>query len=87
MQVPSYSLALRALDSGAPPMSSTVMVNIDVSDINDNPPTFSPANLTTVIQVTPEPTHNTGGSSCVSETLREEEEAQAANKKSPVFDL
>ncbi|KAM7399907.1 hypothetical protein PAMP_019144 [Pampus punctatissimus] len=49
--VPSYSLAIRALDSGIPPMSSTVMVNIDISDINDNPPTFSPTNLTTVIQV------------------------------------
>ncbi|KAM9852765.1 protocadherin Fat 3a isoform 2-T2 [Aulostomus maculatus] len=48
--VPSYSLAIRALDSGISPMSSTVMVNIDISDINDNPPTFSPANLTTVIQ-------------------------------------
>ncbi|XP_032363308.1 protocadherin Fat 3 isoform X4 [Etheostoma spectabile] len=48
--VPSYSLAVRALDSGVPAMSSTVMVNIDISDINDNPPTFSPANLTTVIQ-------------------------------------
>uniref|UniRef100_A0A4W6CNK6 FAT atypical cadherin 3a n=1 Tax=Lates calcarifer TaxID=8187 RepID=A0A4W6CNK6_LATCA len=48
--VPSYSLAIRALDSGIPPMSSTVMVNIDISDINDNPPIFSPANLTTVIQ-------------------------------------
>uniref|UniRef100_A0A8C3AA79 FAT atypical cadherin 3a n=1 Tax=Cyclopterus lumpus TaxID=8103 RepID=A0A8C3AA79_CYCLU len=48
--VPSYSLAIRALDSGIPPMSSTVMVNIDISDINDNPPTFSPANLTSVIQ-------------------------------------
>uniref|UniRef100_A0A7N6AC75 FAT atypical cadherin 3a n=1 Tax=Anabas testudineus TaxID=64144 RepID=A0A7N6AC75_ANATE len=48
--LPSYSLAIRALDSGMPPMSSTVMVNIDISDINDNPPTFSPANLTTVIQ-------------------------------------
>ncbi|KAF3692560.1 Protocadherin Fat 3 FAT tumor suppressor -like protein 3 Precursor [Channa argus] len=50
VQIPSYSLAIRALDSGIPPMSSTVMVNIDISDINDNPPTFSPANLTTVIQ-------------------------------------
>ncbi|XP_076590810.1 protocadherin Fat 3-like isoform X8 [Chaetodon auriga] len=48
--VPSYSLAIRALDSGIPPMSSTVMVNIDISDINDNPPTFSPANLTAVTQ-------------------------------------
>uniref|UniRef100_A0A3Q2XS24 FAT atypical cadherin 3a n=1 Tax=Hippocampus comes TaxID=109280 RepID=A0A3Q2XS24_HIPCM len=48
--VPGYSLAIRALDSGIPPLSSTVTVKIDVSDINDNPPTFSPANLTTVIQ-------------------------------------
>lgn len=50
-QVPTYSLAVRALDSGAPPMSSTVTVNIDISDINDNSPTFSPANVTAVIQV------------------------------------
>uniref|UniRef100_A0A8C7JFI7 FAT atypical cadherin 3a n=1 Tax=Oncorhynchus kisutch TaxID=8019 RepID=A0A8C7JFI7_ONCKI len=48
--VSGYSLAVRALDSGVPPMSSTVMVNIDISDINDSPPTFTPANLTTVIQ-------------------------------------
>ncbi|XP_047195466.1 protocadherin Fat 3a isoform X5 [Hippoglossus stenolepis] len=48
--VSSYSLAIRALDSGIPPMSSNVMFNIDISDINDNPPTFSPANLSTVIQ-------------------------------------
>uniref|UniRef100_A0A4W5QUU6 Cadherin domain-containing protein n=1 Tax=Hucho hucho TaxID=62062 RepID=A0A4W5QUU6_9TELE len=49
--VSGYSLAVRALDSGVPSMSSTVMVNIDISDINDSPPTFTPANLTTVIQV------------------------------------
>uniref|UniRef100_A0A668AXH9 FAT atypical cadherin 3a n=1 Tax=Myripristis murdjan TaxID=586833 RepID=A0A668AXH9_9TELE len=48
--VSGYSLVVRALDSGIPAMSSTAMVNIDISDINDNPPIFSPANLTTVIQ-------------------------------------
>ncbi|KAM3616889.1 uncharacterized protein V6R79_025517 [Siganus canaliculatus] len=48
--VSSYSLSIRALDSGIPPMSSVVMVNIDISDINDNPPTFVPANLTAVTQ-------------------------------------
>nr|XP_046244015.1 protocadherin Fat 3a isoform X3 [Scatophagus argus] len=48
--IPSYSLTIRALDSGIPPISSTVMVNIDISDINDNPPTFFPANLTVVTQ-------------------------------------
>ncbi|XP_069022575.1 protocadherin Fat 3a isoform X9 [Embiotoca jacksoni] len=48
--VSSFCLSIRALDSGVPPMSSTVTVNIDISDINDNPPAFSPANLITVIQ-------------------------------------
>ncbi|XP_072557676.1 protocadherin Fat 3a isoform X2 [Paramormyrops kingsleyae] len=48
--VSGYSLTVRALDSGSPAMSSTVMVNIDISDINDNPPTFSLANHTAVIQ-------------------------------------
>ncbi|XP_036391985.1 protocadherin Fat 3a [Megalops cyprinoides] len=48
--VSGYSLAVRALDSGSPAMSSTVMVNIDISDINDNPPSFTPSNYTTVIQ-------------------------------------
>ncbi|XP_030632872.1 protocadherin Fat 3a isoform X2 [Chanos chanos] len=48
--MPGYSLAVRALDSGTPAMSSTVLVNIDITDINDNPPTFIPANLTAVIQ-------------------------------------
>ncbi|XP_017287650.1 protocadherin Fat 3a isoform X2 [Kryptolebias marmoratus] len=48
--VPSYSLAIRALDTGTPPMSSTTLVNIEISDINDNPPTFTPTNLAAVIQ-------------------------------------
>ncbi|KAJ8367947.1 hypothetical protein SKAU_G00079750 [Synaphobranchus kaupii] len=49
-KVSTYSLAVRALDSGSPAMSSTVMVNIDISDINDNPPCFTPSNYTAVIQ-------------------------------------
>ncbi|XP_035989151.1 protocadherin Fat 3a isoform X5 [Fundulus heteroclitus] len=48
--VPRYSLAVRALDTGTPPMSSTAVVNIEISDINDNSPTFFPLNLTAVIQ-------------------------------------
>lgn len=51
LQIPNYSLVISAMDRGIPPMSSTVMVNIDVSDINDNPPTFSLNSLTTVTQV------------------------------------
>ncbi|KAM4566902.1 protocadherin Fat 3-like isoform 2-T3 [Odontesthes bonariensis] len=48
--VPSYSLVIRALDTGIPPMFSTVKVDIEISDINDNAPSFSPANATTFIQ-------------------------------------
>ncbi len=32
-------------------MSSTVTLNIDISDINDNPPVFNPPNSTAVLQV------------------------------------
>uniref|UniRef100_A0A3B4YKK3 FAT atypical cadherin 3 n=1 Tax=Seriola lalandi dorsalis TaxID=1841481 RepID=A0A3B4YKK3_SERLL len=42
----SYSLSVQAFDSGSPAMSSTVTVNIDISDVNDNPPVFTPANST-----------------------------------------
>ncbi|KAL2096237.1 hypothetical protein ACEWY4_008385 [Coilia grayii] len=48
--VMAYSLSVCARDSGSPPLSSTAVVNIEISDINDNPPTFSSANHTAVIQ-------------------------------------
>ena len=34
-----------------PALSSTTTVNIDISDVNDNSPVFTPANATAVIQV------------------------------------
>uniref|UniRef100_A0A8C5QK66 Protocadherin Fat 3 n=1 Tax=Leptobrachium leishanense TaxID=445787 RepID=A0A8C5QK66_9ANUR len=49
-RVSGYSLMVQARDGGLPPMSSTVTVNIDISDINDNSPQFTPANYTAVIQ-------------------------------------
>lgn len=42
---------MQAFDSGSPAMSSTVTINIDISDVNDNPPVFTPANSTAIIQV------------------------------------
>ncbi|KAG9265353.1 protocadherin Fat 3 [Astyanax mexicanus] len=48
--IAGYALVVRALDSGTPAMSSTVLVNIELADINDSPPTFTPANHTAVIQ-------------------------------------
>ena len=36
----SYSLTVIAIDNGDPQMSSMVLVNVTVNDINDNPPMF-----------------------------------------------
>ncbi|XP_045895570.1 protocadherin Fat 3 isoform X2 [Micropterus dolomieu] len=49
--VSRYSLSVQAFDSGSPAMSSTVTLNIDISDVNDNPPVFTPPNSTAIIQL------------------------------------
>ncbi|CAG5873449.1 unnamed protein product [Menidia menidia] len=49
--ISKYTLSVQAFDSGSPAMSSTVTVNINISDINDNPPVFSPPNSTAVLQL------------------------------------
>ncbi|XP_054989208.1 protocadherin Fat 3 isoform X2 [Sorex araneus] len=49
-RVSGYSLLVQAVDSGSPALSSTATVNIDISDVNDNSPTFTPANYSAVIQ-------------------------------------
>uniref|UniRef100_A0A3B4ZIB6 Protocadherin Fat 3-like n=1 Tax=Stegastes partitus TaxID=144197 RepID=A0A3B4ZIB6_9TELE len=49
--VSRYSLSVQAFDSGSPAMSSTVAINIDISDVNDNPPVFTPPNSTAIIQL------------------------------------
>ncbi|KAJ8412621.1 hypothetical protein AAFF_G00129570 [Aldrovandia affinis] len=48
--ISNYYLVVQAQDSGSPPMSSAVTVNINVSDVNDNPPLFSQSNYTVAIQ-------------------------------------
>lgn len=40
-----------AEDSGSPKLSNSCFVNIEVSDINDNPPLFSEENYTAIVQV------------------------------------
>ncbi|XP_009578552.1 PREDICTED: protocadherin Fat 3-like [Fulmarus glacialis] len=49
-RISGYSLVIQARDSGIPPLSSSVTVNVDISDVNDNSPVFTPANYTAVIQ-------------------------------------
>uniref|UniRef100_A0AAZ3QH85 Protocadherin Fat 1 n=1 Tax=Oncorhynchus tshawytscha TaxID=74940 RepID=A0AAZ3QH85_ONCTS len=45
-----YTLTVLASDNGVPARSSSTTVNVDVSDVNDNPPLFSPANYSLIIQ-------------------------------------
>lgn len=50
-QTSGYTLVVVASDNGVPPLSSSAMINIDISDVNDNPPLFSQANYSLIIQV------------------------------------
>ncbi|KAA0703962.1 Protocadherin Fat 3 FAT tumor suppressor -like protein 3 [Triplophysa tibetana] len=52
--VSRYSLSVQAFDSGSPAKSTTVNVNIEIADVNDNLPIFSPANASAVIQLNKE---------------------------------
>lgn len=49
--VSNYVLEVLAKDNGIPVLSRQVLVNIEISDANDNPPVFSQNNYTTIIQV------------------------------------
>ncbi|KAK7925919.1 hypothetical protein WMY93_008229 [Mugilogobius chulae] len=49
--VSRYTLSVQAFDSGSPAMSSTVTINIDIADVNDNAPVFTPPNSTAIIQL------------------------------------
>lgn len=46
----SYVLEIHARDNGLPVLSSFIMVNIEISDANDNPPLFSQSNYTAMVQ-------------------------------------
>ncbi|XP_058918449.1 protocadherin Fat 2 [Kogia breviceps] len=49
-QFSSYSLRLRATDSGKPPLHEDTDIAIQVADVNDNPPRFFQLNYSTSIQ-------------------------------------
>ncbi|XP_068083906.1 fat-like cadherin-related tumor suppressor homolog [Anabrus simplex] len=48
--VSSYVLEIHGRDSGLPVLSSSVLVNIEILDANDNPPVFSQHNYTAIVQ-------------------------------------
>ncbi|XP_061536381.1 protocadherin Fat 1a isoform X3 [Phycodurus eques] len=49
-QTSGYTLTVLAVDNGTPPLSGTAVVNVDISDVNDNPPLFSQGNYSLIIQ-------------------------------------
>lgn len=51
LQIGEYSLTVRATDSGSPQLSSTAFVNINILDVNDNPPILTQENYTFFVQV------------------------------------
>ncbi|GLV37980.1 kugelei [Carabus blaptoides fortunei] len=48
--ISSYVLEILAKDNGLPVLSRSVLVNIEISDTNDNPPLFSQSNYSTIVQ-------------------------------------
>ncbi|OWA49788.1 Fat-like cadherin-related tumor suppressor-like protein [Hypsibius exemplaris] len=48
--VPVYSVAVKAIDQGLPPMSAVKTVEVSLLDVNDNAPVFSKANYSVVLQ-------------------------------------
>ncbi|XP_006128510.2 protocadherin Fat 1 isoform X2 [Pelodiscus sinensis] len=49
-EISGYTLTIQASDNGNPSRVNTTTVNIDVSDVNDNPPVFSKGNYSVIIQ-------------------------------------
>lgn len=47
----SYVVEVEAVDGGIPPLSSITLINIEISDVNDNSPVFSEKNYSAVVQV------------------------------------
>ncbi|KAL8194357.1 UNVERIFIED_CONTAM: Protocadherin alpha-C2 [Gekko kuhli] len=39
-RVPAYNITITATDAGAPPLTSHRTIQVDISDVNDNPPRF-----------------------------------------------
>ncbi|KAL7984687.1 hypothetical protein Chor_003257 [Crotalus horridus] len=48
-QLPTYSITVTAVDDGAPPLSTSVVISLQVLDTNDNPPEFLESKYTSYL--------------------------------------
>lgn len=51
VQISSYNLQIRATDSGVPELVNFAFVQVQVTDVNDNPPLFSQHNYSAFVHV------------------------------------
>lgn len=51
LQVSTYNLQIRATDSGVPELMSFALVQVQINDVNDNPPLFSQHNYSAFVHV------------------------------------
>ncbi|XP_071024073.1 protocadherin gamma-A11-like isoform X26 [Oncorhynchus clarkii lewisi] len=64
--ISDYNITITATDEGSPPLSSSKIINLSVSDVNDNPPVFEEQSYSTYVTE-----NNTPGSSMCSVTARD----------------
>ncbi|XP_036933517.1 protocadherin alpha-2-like isoform X16 [Acanthopagrus latus] len=48
--VPQYNVTITAMDEGIPALSSTAVITVQISDVNDNAPSFPGANITIYVK-------------------------------------
>ncbi|XP_042896981.1 protocadherin-like wing polarity protein stan isoform X2 [Parasteatoda tepidariorum] len=48
-EMTGYTIVVTAMDNGSPPLADTTNVEIEVSDVNDNPPNFDPSSYVNAV--------------------------------------
>lgn len=48
-EMAGYTIVVTAMDNGSPPLSDTTNVEIEISDVNDNPPSFDPSSYVSAV--------------------------------------
>ncbi|CAL1293860.1 unnamed protein product [Larinioides sclopetarius] len=48
-EMAGYTIVVTAMDNGSPPLADTTNVEIEVSDVNDNPPSFDPSSYVNAV--------------------------------------
>nr|XP_023823193.1 protocadherin gamma-A12-like [Salvelinus alpinus] len=64
--ISDYNITITATDEGSPPLSSSKIINVSVSDVNDNPPAFEEPSYSSYVTE-----NNKPGSSMCSVTARD----------------